>query len=631
MRRNIVIPILAAWLILAAGACTQAKPPDLKPRDLAPVTWMKARAHSPVEVVRGGKARAVVYVADREPSATLKRLVDELVEVIRLSTGVTLEQVSEPPSADTPLIVIGDCEETRKAGIAAAGIPIEGFVVKTAANRVFLVGSTKKLPAGSTRWASWSNEGTAWAVADFLERFVSVRWYWPTELGGRSITPVTSLSVPPVHYSDKPVFRLREYFPPNGWKLPTKARSSDQEPLTFPPGAIPKGVAKVAMNTYLPLVRSGCSWPYKIKVHQPQAPPRRPPDGWSEEDHKQLLALKKDGTRDTKMFCYSSPKTLQLLLEGCQRAWDKGQGCPWVTSTCVTVSPPDRPVDCHCPACRETHSKADTFFDKDSVRWFRGPSLTMAMFTKRMCEAVKKRWPDKKVIYLPYWNYQECPTALDFPDNLVVQVAMTTWPMPLRAQDEIRQGSMATLKAWRSKACLPVTTWDYCVSWTYGPYQYPRVVCGFYPDVKGIVAGAFLNGMNLGEWTNTAPTLYVWMKALWNPRLDVDAVFDEMSRRLFGNAGDTAREMLRIECDLWEKGQWRNSRVKVPGGWFVPKRLFGMAWTPDHVERLKALRAKALAELADEPAARQRFLYWTWTFDAFGKEAEEIRKAKRTR
>jgi hypothetical protein len=627
------IPLLAfgAWLTLAMGACAEAKPRDLKPRDLTPVSWKKAKAHPPVEIARSGKARAVVYLADPNPSATLKRLVGEMVEVIRLSTGATLKLVAEAPPADRPAIVIGDCAETRLAGIAAAKIPIEGFVVKTAANRVYLVGSTRKLPAGSTRWASWSNDGSAWAVADFLERFVGVRWYWPAELGGRTIIPAGSLVIPPAHYSDHPVFRLREYYPAYGWKLPAKARSSDKVPLAFPKGAIPEDVAKIPMDTFLPLVRQGCSWPYKIKVHQPQHPPRRPPEGWTADAHKQLLALKKDGTRDPKMFCYSSPKTLEYLLDGCERAWDKGKGCPWVTSTCVTVSPPDRPVDCCCGACKETRAKADDFFEKDSIHWFRGPSLTMALFAKRMCQAVKKRWPDKKVIYLPYWNYQECPTKLDFPDNLVIQVAMTTWPMPLRAQDEIRQGAIGTLRAWRSKACMPVTVWDYSVGWTYGPYQFPHVVRDFYPKVKDIVAGVFINGENLGEWTNTAPTLYVWMKSMWNPNLDVDVVLDEMCRRLFGKASGTVREMVRIECDLWEKGAWRTSRVKVPGGWFVPKRLFGMAWTPDRVQKLKALHKKALSELVDDPAAKQRFAYWTWTFDAFVKDAEATGKAKRTR
>ena len=475
------------------------------------------------------------------------------------------------------------------------------------------------MPPGSDRWARWSNDGAAWAVADFLERLVGVRWYWPAELGGRSIIPSASLVIPPVRYSDQPVFRLREYHPPQGWELPTKARSSDKEPLAFPPGAIPDGVKAIDMVTYLPLVRGGCSWPYKIKVHQPQGLGRRP-EKWHEE-HKEMFAVKKDATRNFRMLCYSSPKTLEFLLEGCKSVWDKGDGCPWVTSTCVTVSPADSPVACYCPACRET-------FAKGGGTWIDGGSLIMGLFVKRMCETVKQRWPDKKVIYLPCWNYQECPKEVEYPDNLVVMAAMTTYPMPLNAQRENFQEAIDRLRAWRAKACLPVTIWDYCVGWTYGPYQYPHVVRDFYKAVRGLAAGTFINGENLGEWTNTAPTLYVWMKVLWNPDLDVDVVLDEMCRRLYGKASATVRELMRLECDLWQAGQWRSRRVKIRGGWFVPGSLFRRVWTPDIVRRMKALRDKALSELADDPTARQRFLYWTWTFDAFLKQAEAVQQTK---
>jgi hypothetical protein len=49
-----------------------------------------------------------------------------------------------------------------------------------------------------------------------------------------------------------------------------------------------------------------------------------------------------------------------------------------------------------------------------------------------------------------------------------------------------------------------------------------------------------------------------------------------------------------------------------------------VVFTPEVVGRMKTLREKALAEMADDPVARQRFLYWTWTFDAFLEEAEAI-------
>jgi hypothetical protein len=367
------------------------------------------------------------------------------------------------------------------------------------------------------------------------------------------------------------------------------------------------------MSNYLPLVRSGCSWPYKVKVHEPQRLWTRG-EKWLEE-HKDMFALKADGSRNWSMLCYSSPKTLEFLLEGCERAWDKGSdgSASWVTSTCVTVSPGDEPVSCHCPACRETMAKG-------------GASLLVGLFVKRMCEAVKQRWPDKKVIYLAYWNYQECPKEVDFPDNLVVQVCMTGYPMALRAMPRAWKDGMENLRAWRSKTPLPITTWDYSdrgSGWAYGPFQYPHLVRDWYQAVKDIIAGTFINGGIASDWTTTAPTLYVWMKALWNPDLDVDAVLDEMCRRLFGKASATVRELIRLECDLWEAGEWR-LRYYLEDAGRIPPGLFREIWSPEVVARLKALRDKALVELADDPVARQRFLYWTWTFDAFLKDAEAI-------
>jgi hypothetical protein len=613
---RIKVDTLVALLVACAMvAFEEAHPLDLNPPDLPPVTLKEPPKHPPVEIVVDGKARAVVYVAEQNQSKVLKRLVDELIEVVYLSTGAKLQLVNELPSPDQPAIVVGECEETKKAGIDAQSIPVEGFVVKTAKNRVYLVGSKQALPPGSSPWAYWANEGTAWAVADFLERFVGVRWYWPAEVGGRSVIRSSSLVIPPVHYSDRPVFRQREFHPAYGWELPTKARWFDKEPLPFPPGAIPEGVKRIDMGNYLPLVRAGCSWPYKVKVHEPQRLWTRG-EKWLEE-HKDMFALKADGSRNWSMLCYSSPKTLEFLLEGCERVWDKGSdgSASWVTSTCVTVSPADEPVNCHCPACRETMAKG-------------GASLLVGLFVKRMCEAVKQRWPDKKVIYLAYWNYQKCPKEVDFPDNLVVQVCMTGYPMALRAMPRAWKDGMENLRAWRSKTPLPITTWDYSdrgSGWTYGPFQYPHLVRDWYQAVKDIIAGTFINGGIASDWTTTAPTLYVWMKALWNPDLDVDAVLDEMCRRLFGKASATVRELIRLECDLWEAGEWR-LRYYLQDAGRIPPELFREIWSPEVVARLKALRDRALVELADDPVARQRFLYWTWTFDAFLKDAEAVYK-----
>jgi len=613
MFRRIVPAMVAAVLVWRAMAADRIAQPDPRARDLAPVTWLDAPAHPPVEIVREGEARAVIHVAESAPSATLRRLVDELVEVIRLITGAALQRAAEMPPADRPAIVIGDCDETRRAGIDAAKLPVEGFVVKTAPHRVYLVGSTAALPAGSTKWAQWSNEGTAWAVADFLERFAGVRWYWPTELGGRSIAALRSLAVPPVHYSDQPVFRLREFHPAYGWKLPQKARWFDKEPLPFAPGAIPEGINEIPMAGYLPLVRAGSSWPYRVKVHEPQRLWRRGQE-WLEAN-KEMFAVKKDGTRNFSMLCYSSPRTLEYLLKGCEEYWD-GRDYPdvypsWVTATCVTVSPADYAYECHCPDCRQATEQG-------------GAAKLVAMFVRRMCEAVKKRWPDKKVMYLPYWNYQKCPADVDFPDNLVVKVCTTGGPMALMRQAHARRGTEENIRAWSIKARGPVTVWDYSdrgSGWTFAPFQYPHLVCDFYRKNREHIAGVFINGGGLSDWTTTAPTMYVWMKALWNPDIDADAVLDAMCARLFGRAGDTVRRLIRLQCQRWQDGRWKHNLADAGR---IPPELYREIWPAEVVAEMKALRDRALAETADDAAARQRLLFWTWTFDAFLKEAAEV-------
>ena len=252
-----------------------------------------------------------------------------------------------------------------------------------------------------------------------------------------------------------------------------------------------------------------------------------------------------------------------------------------------------------------------------------GGSLVLGQFVKKMCEAVKQRWPDKKVIFLPYYNYQKCPKEIEFPDNLEVMVCTTGGPMALMIQPDRRKGTEANLHAWHTKVGHPMSNWDYSdrgSGWTFGPVQYPHLVRDFYQANQSYLVGTYINGGMMSDWTTSQPTLYVWMKVLWNPALDVDATLDEMCRRLYGKAAPTARELITLQCARWQTltgGLGDNGR-------FSPK-TFQRIWPPDVVAKMKALRDKALSELTDDPAAKQRFLFWTWTFDAFVKEAEETR------
>ncbi len=605
---------------MLAGACGAAAEPvnvALKPRDLTPVTWLEAPAHPAVELVRDGKALAVVYVADPQTRAPFvpkrpkdapppfRRWLDELVEDVKLTTGATLEFVEQPPAADRPALVIGDCEETRAAGIDAAKLPAEGFVVKTASNRIYLVGG----PSGP------ASDGTAWAVADFLERFVGVRWYCPTPYGGRSLRPAATLVVPPVHYRDQPVFAYRRMYQDWYW---LQARSCDEQILPMVPGSGAEGAETLWLGDHFRLMREGISWPYEAvqqgaRIYEFM--------NNTLKTNAPLFALREDGSRSLAAFCYSAPELLACYLENLARAWDKGGKGTFlggITRSSVTIWPSmdlgGNPIvaTCRCPACRQMLAKG-------------GEALLMGNFVQRVCEAVKPRWPDKKVIYVP-WGLPQCPAELTFPDNLVVN-SIDLGTMGLLHQPAIRQEQEGVLRDWAAKSGRPVTMWiDFAGpgDWTYGPVQFPQLVKEFYQSNRNRLDGGMVLTYGAACFVTAAPTYYVWNRVLWNPDLDVEATLDELCQRLFGAGAASARELLRLECT-----RWQNTSLSRPlriAEQRVPPKLFREIWPPAVVARMKTLRDQALAEIerTHDQAARRAFLYWTWSMDAFIAYADSL-------
>jgi hypothetical protein len=599
------------FLAVAAGTVVAA---DVPARDLMPVTWLKAPTHPPIELVRQGATRAVVYLADTNANVNLKRLVDELQEVVKLSTGATLPVVNIPPPDEQPAIMIGDCKESRKAGIDAAALPVEGFVVKTAASRVFLVGSTVTVPLHN-KIGPFVTDGTAWAVADFLERFVGVRWYWPAAAGGRTLVKTPDLSVLPAHYRDAPVFQKREHHPlgyllPSAIKMPS--RTGTDPMMAYLRGG--KGPERLDMYPFLTFLRSGNSWPCNILVHQPQKVPAMSA-AWFKE-HGAIAAVTEDNNPDDMMLCYSAPGTFDLLIEGARSAWDEGKDASWVSELCLSISPADAPVDCYCAECRKLW---DARWGKEPTMPAGQASRVMGVFVRRVCEEVKRRWPGKKVMYLPYWNYAFCPEEMDFPDNLMVEMCTTGFPRMRQAS--VREEIGKALRAWSRKIGGPITTWEYSC-WTPGniqaPVQYPHVLQEYYRSNRDILAGSFLNGAIIDEWSKTVPTLYCWMRLLWNPDIDIDATLDEMCARLFGKGARSSRALMRLMCDRWEKAPWSQP---LPGGDTFSPVLYHETWPPEVVAEMQRLYRQARQEMQDDPTALQRFDYWNWTFEAFLREA----------
>jgi hypothetical protein len=373
----------------------------LLPPDLTPVTVLKTPTHEPIEIVRDGKSVAVVYVSVLKPEKTLSRLVDELLQTVKDATGAELEQVNTAPPADQPAIIIGDCEESRRAGVDASELPPEGFIVKTAPNRVYLVGSSKG--------------GTAWAVADLLERVVGVRWYWRKEYGGRSVPRRKSLVIPPVHYRDQPVFLNRIHYVDNPYIYPLHAEGHNAgDQMLFPlPAAVDPGRDKPGerastklMTPDLSLMRHGTSVDFTPGLIQGRS------TMWIKGG-----SINGDGSTHKQWACYSSQKTLDAYINRVETFWDAGATRSWthkvITPDSCTLYFPSTPgLVCHCPDCKKTAAR---FRDDKALRKklavkhgdrgafeileARANVQVFCLFMKRFCDEVKKRWPDKTVVF----------------------------------------------------------------------------------------------------------------------------------------------------------------------------------------------------------------------------------------
>ncbi|MBM4040130.1 MAG: DUF4838 domain-containing protein [Planctomycetes bacterium] len=555
---------------------------------LNPVKFNRPLSHPPVPLVEQGAARATICVMGGKDDRVLAQAVKELQDCIEAATGAKLPVVQD--RVQIPALVIGNCPEAADEGLVGARMPVEGFTIRTNAGRVFIVGHDGPVGPKDTRAVS---HGTAWGVFEFLERFVGVRWYWPTERGGRSVPKAASLVVQPVWLEDAPVFRKREIWPPmaNAWN------GTGQQ-----------------LGPLYNCLRAGNSWPINLVVHSPN---------WSgvkeyTEGRPECFQLGSDGSRNFQMLCYGNPKALETYLENIAAHFDQGKKAHMgIVGDAVTVSPNDAGIACYCADCRRLWNERGGQYGT--------ASRVLATFVEKLALAVKARWPDKTIVYLPYLNYTLAPEGIRFPDNVEVQLC----GMPGIAQykePSILAAEQANVDRWAAITGRKIQNWHYSC-WpedkTKAPYHYPHVLKAYYQANRDKLVGSFINGDG-DHFPRQHISLYCWMKLLWDPDFDVDAAMEEFCDRMFGRAAPSIRRLLRLQVDGWEKSRW-------PGGILSPKAIYAFSYPPKTVEQMKQLLARARAEAAGDPLATQRVEYYATPFADFFEEFETVVEGKGAR
>jgi len=552
--------------------------------DLNPVTFHSAGKHQPVALVSGGKAKGeiVVFGAEMrrgnvvvsgEGGRLLSQAVGDLQSYIERSTGAQLPLANE--TSGKPAIVIGECQAAAELGLVGERMPIEGLAIKTTTNAVFIVGN--------------GPSGTAWGIYEFLERFVGVRWYWPDyrdEVGdiGSSIVRADSLVVSPVSLSDAPAFRKRVRWPSGGPRI---------------------GTAK--MTDHDRRLRCGNSWPVELIVHAPH--------GWEKYYSKtrpEIFQLREDGKRDFGMLCYGHPRTLKTYLEEIEAQLDPenpvDRGRAIIKGKAVTVSPADMGVSCRCEHCRALWN--------DEGGHYGTASRILATFVSKLARVVKKRWPDLTVIFLPYKNYTYAPESVEFPGNVEIQIC----GMPGLAQykdSEINAREQANIDAWVRISGRKIQNWHYScwpANRTKAAYLFPNTIQTHYQHNREKTVGSFINGV-ADHWPRQHLSLYVWLKVLWDPDINVDAIIDEYCRRMHGPAAKTMRELTGTLIERWENTEW-SPRV------LSPKTVYEQSFPPKKVLGIEKLLERAYTEAKGNDMVTRRLDYYAPALRAFFAESK---------
>ena len=584
----------AAALGVAITGCALFAPKTYDGVDLEPGDFSADDLHEPA-CVRSVSGDPIVVV-DKDNVAKLPivfregrgndRAANYLAKTIFEMTGVKPKVVKETakgkPVEVAPAFYIGDTTAAQKAGLLPFrkktgqwdGVESERFRVLTKDGSVYFVGR--------------GDHG----VYDWCERALGVRYYWPERpcemyggkgtnyVYGKCTVPVKGLAVRPVDYEDQPVFECRDNWPYGGaeWNVASKGGDSH---------------------------RGG------VAVHAPH--------GWYKDTNlvarlPDIFARTEDGQRATSpLLCYGNPKTLEYYKQRIVDEIENGKSAGGIVNKSkkvITVSQWDCGVYCTCEHCKK-------LFKKELGNSGSGSPIIWGYFTTELSKWAKEKYPDWVISTLPYVNTCDVPPGFDLSKEANVEAMLCTMPgLAMLKNERCKQHEEDLIRQWAKATGHRVLNWHYScwpAEFTSAPYVYGETIQKHYSDMRDTLSGTFINGGY--ESPRMQLSGYVWMRCLWNPDVDVHAIYDTFCARMFGKAAKTMRKLIDMQESGWNR-QWASNQCS-------PKNIHEISFPRKDVLKMQELLAQAAKEAEGDVKASARIAWYATGFTRFFKESEE--------
>jgi hypothetical protein len=159
-------------------------------------------------IADNGKSDYQIVVGNDALPITV-RAAQDLQKYIEKSTGARLDIVRSDSVGSKPAIVVGFGSAAKSLGVTSDGIRPEGFRIKTVGKNLVIAGRDTDGDPNSDHWRSGPQTGTWFGVDDFLEKQLSIRWFFPGD-DGEYVPHANKLSVGDLDYTDAPVMIYRK-------------------------------------------------------------------------------------------------------------------------------------------------------------------------------------------------------------------------------------------------------------------------------------------------------------------------------------------------------------------------------------------------------------------------------------
>lgn len=455
-------------------------------------------ARAELQIVKNGKSDYQVVIAKNAQSVT-KAAAKDLISYLNKSTGAKLP-LSRSGKTDGKLsIIVGDCAASRKAGINADKLPLEGFVIKTIGKNLYIVGRDTKGSANSDHWYSAPQAGTWNGVSTFLQKYLNIRWFMPGD-DGEYVPENKNFKLGNINITDAPKMNYRRmaYL---WWKGLSSKRINDVRLWK-----------RRNLNGWSTIWRGSHVWL------------RRMPAKKYFEQHPDWFAMVNDRRLEYAphgaQLCTTSSGALDQFSKNILD--DKTQ-----LKATFSLSPNDGGNHCECKNCRAL----------DVEELPNGhPVLTdrYVTYCNEIAKRVLKKDPKKTFAFYAYSFYSNPPRRTKL--NSKVRV------MHVLNDVGVLYYSPEISKMYVNKKLIP---WKKAVGELYF-YSHPagmgnmalpsfhkKAIKNLFADLKKVGIGGF--SMN-----NTAPfdasglNNYLYEHMAWNPDADIDAVYQDAINKCYG-------------------------------------------------------------------------------------------------